>query len=82
MSFIASGWLVETDLPISEIYEMIAQNSQPRNVTSIRGGKFDVSASTETAIEISRINKKMKSLTSHIESIGFPKAGVKMLGRQ
>ena len=66
----------------TEIYEMLAQNSQQRNANSIRGGKFDVSASTETAIEISRINKKVESLTSHIESMGFPKAGVKMLGRQ
>ena len=41
-----------------------------------------MSASTETAIEISRINKKVESLTSHIESMGFPKVGVKMLGRQ
>ena len=58
----------------AEIYEMIAQNSQQRNANSIRGGKFDVSANTETAIEISRINKKIESLTLHIESIGFPKA--------
>ena len=45
---------------------MLAQNSQQRNANSIRGGKFDVSASTKNAIE----------------SMGFPKAGVKMLGRQ
>ena len=41
-----------------------------------------MNAKKETAIEISRMNKKMESLTSYIESMGFPKAGVKMLGRQ
>ena len=41
-----------------------------------------MSASMETAIEISKINKKVESLTSHIESMGFSKAGVKLLGRQ
>ncbi|KAI9191999.1 hypothetical protein LWI28_016767 [Acer negundo] len=66
----------------TEIYEMLAQNSQQKNANSIRGGRFDVSANTETAIEISRMNKKIESLTSYIESMGFPKAGVKMRGRQ
>ena len=41
-----------------------------------------MNASTEAAIEISRINKKVETLTSHIESMGFQKAGVKLLGRQ
>ncbi|KAK0593918.1 hypothetical protein LWI29_013653 [Acer saccharum] len=41
-----------------------------------------MNANTETAIEISKMNKKLESLTSYIESMGFPKAGVKMLGRQ
>ncbi|KAK0607663.1 hypothetical protein LWI29_018259 [Acer saccharum] len=41
-----------------------------------------MSANTETATEISRMNKKMESLTSYIESMGFPNAGVKMLGRR
>ena len=72
----------KTASEIYEIYEMLAQNSQQRNANIIRGEKFDVNARTETAIEISRINKKVKSLTSHIESMGFPKARVKMLGRQ
>ena len=61
---------------------MLAQNSQQRNANSIQGGKFDVNVSTETAIEISRINKKVETLTSNIESKGFSKAGVKLLGRQ
>ena len=61
---------------------MLAQNSQHRHAHRIRGGKFDVNASTEAAIEISRINKKVETLTSHIESMGFQKAGVKLLGRQ
>ena len=60
---------------------MLAQNSQQRNANSVRGGRFEVNANTETAIEISRMNKKMESLTSYIESMGFPKAGVKILGR-
>ena len=41
-----------------------------------------MSANTKTTIEISRMNKKMESLTSYIESMGFLKVGVKMLGRQ
>ena len=72
----------KTAAEIYEIYEMLAQTSQQRNANSIQGGKFDMIASTETAIEISRINKKVESLTSHIESMGFPKARVKMLGIQ
>ena len=72
----------KTTSEIYNIYEMLAQNSQQRNANSIRGGKFDVNASTEAAIEISRINKKVETLTSHIESMGFLKAGVKLLGKQ
>ena len=72
----------KTATEIYEIYEMLAQNSQQRNANNVRGGRFDVNASTEIAIEISRMNKKMESLTSYIESMGFPKAKVKMLGRQ
>ena len=72
----------KTASEIYDIYEMLAQNSQQRNANSIRGGKFDVNASTETAIEISKINKRVETLTSHIESLGFQKAGVKLLGRQ
>ena len=41
-----------------------------------------MNASTKATIEISRINKKVETLTSHIESMVFPKAGVKLLGRQ
>ena len=58
---------------------MLAQNSQQRNANSVRGGKFEVNANTETAIEVSRMNKKMQSLQTYIESLGFPKAKVKML---
>ncbi|KAK0596280.1 hypothetical protein LWI29_014319 [Acer saccharum] len=64
--------------PREEITEETLTNQGQR----MTGGRFDVSASMETAIEISRMNKKMESLTSYIESMGFPKARVKMLGRQ
>ena len=69
----------KTATEIYEIYEMLTQNSQQRNANSVQSGRFDVNANTETAIEISRMNKKMESLTSYIESIEFSKAGVKML---
>ncbi|KAK0608037.1 hypothetical protein LWI29_024571 [Acer saccharum] len=75
-------FLIKIATAIYEIYEMLAHNSQQRNANSVRGGKFVVNANTETAIEIYRMNKKMQSLTTYIESMGFPKASVKMLGRQ
>ena len=38
----------KTTSEIYDIYEMLAQNSQQRNANSIRGGKFDVNASTRS----------------------------------